>query len=191
VNGATRDGPRWSFRPGTEADSEALATLHVASWRATYRSELPDDYLARLDPAVRAEGWRHWFRETPMRVLVALSPDGIIGFSAYGPGRDADVDPTAVCQLYNLHVIPGEHGRGIGSSLLERSMADARGAGFRELSLWVAVSNARARKFYQRAGLRPDGRTQTEPLEPGIGLREMRYRAPIERVARREDPITE
>jgi ribosomal protein S18 acetylase RimI-like enzyme len=184
-------GFRWSLRPGGEADSEALAALHVASWRATYRDDLPAEFLARLDPTVRANGWRHWFRETPMRVSVAAVADRMIGFVAYGPVRDRDVDPTAVCQIYNLHVAPGEGGRGIGSALFQAAVADARSLGFRGLSLWVVVTNARARRFYERAGLEPDGATQAEPLEPGVVLSEMRYRAPIERIVRRAGPATE
>jgi GNAT superfamily N-acetyltransferase len=183
LSGDRRAEPGWTARYASEEDSLELARLHVASWQATYTGDLPADYLSGLDPAVRAEGWRSWFRNTPMRVLVVEEAARLVGLCAYGPGRDADLDSIRVLTIYNLHAAPGQLGRGIGRFLFERVVEEAIRSGYLELSLWVLPTNRRAREFYARLGLRPDGASQTVTLEPGaVFFEEIRYRAPLSRL---------
>lgn len=52
-----------SIRPVTPADYEAVADVHVRTWRAGYSGIIPQDYLASLDPAAFAERYRT--RERP------------------------------------------------------------------------------------------------------------------------------
>jgi ribosomal protein S18 acetylase RimI-like enzyme len=47
--------------------------------------------------------------------------------------------------------------------------------GFRVATLWVLVSNDRARRFYERSGWRVDGGKKTEEWS-GVVLREERHR---------------
>jgi ribosomal protein S18 acetylase RimI-like enzyme len=179
--------PGWSVRYGTVADSLALATVHVASWRSTYADDLPAPYLARLDPRQRAAGWRRWFTETPMRVFIVEEGSAIVGFCAFGPCRDGDLDPSRVLTIYNLHAAPGHTGRGIGRLLFERVRAEAVERKGKELSHWVLPTNRRARQVYERWGFRTDGRAQSEELEPGaLFMNEIRYR-----LALGANPITE
>jgi RimJ/RimL family protein N-acetyltransferase len=60
-------------------------------------------------------------------------------------------------------------------------MATALGAlrkeGFRRVTLWVLEGNARARRFYEAAGLVPDGARQL--LEMGTPVPEVRYAGPL------------
>jgi RimJ/RimL family protein N-acetyltransferase len=53
----------------------------------------------------------------------------------------------------------------------------AQSSGFSELILWVLERNARARRFYEAAGLSPDGVSKSEmhPVVPVL-LEEVRYR---------------
>ena len=52
--------------------------------------------------------------------------------------------------LEHLYVQPEQHGRGIGTALLERTM-ELRPGGF---TLWTFPANVRACRFYERHGLR-------------------------------------
>ena len=45
-------------RNALPADAEAIAVVDVASWRAAYAGVMPAAYLAGLDVAQKAEGWR-------------------------------------------------------------------------------------------------------------------------------------
>ena len=46
------------IRPATPADANALAKLHIDSWRAAYRGLVPDPHLASLDYDRRAQRFR-------------------------------------------------------------------------------------------------------------------------------------
>ena len=45
------------LRDATAADAHALATVHVASWRAAYRGLMPDEVLAGLSVPEREQLW--------------------------------------------------------------------------------------------------------------------------------------
>lgn len=46
------------IRDATLDDAPAVAALHIASWRAAYRAELPAAFLATQDLAERTAVWR-------------------------------------------------------------------------------------------------------------------------------------
>ncbi|UQA92253.1 GNAT family N-acetyltransferase [Streptomyces halobius] len=57
-------------------------------------------------------------------------------------------------------------------------MERARASGFRSLRLWVVRGNARAQRFYERAGLAPDGSEEAYEVG-GISAPELRYWCPL------------
>ncbi len=69
---------------------------------------------------------------------VAESDDGLLGFAILSSD-----------QLLQMHVVPSEQNRGIGSRLLAHAK-DRRPAGF---TLWTFQKNDGARRFYERHGL--------------------------------------
>ena len=169
-------GAAVSIRRGTVPDAEAVARLHIASWQATYQGELPAWYLDSLDLAARTAQWVERIARPAVRILLATEGDDPLGFAAFGPSRDADLDPAAWYQLYNFHVAPGRRSRGVGAQLWQAMMIEATSGRFVGLVLWVIATNKGARRFYQRMGLEPDGTEQYESLAPGAGFQEIRYR---------------
>lgn len=130
-------------------DADAIADLHAASWRATYRGSLRDDYLDGEVGAERRALWRERLTAPAanQHVVVAVAGETIVGFAcAYG----AD-DARYGTQLDNLHVAGGRQGEGVGRALLA---AVAAWCGERHpalgLYLWVVERNAGARRFYAR-----------------------------------------
>ena len=59
--------------------------------------------------------------------------------------------------VLGMGVVREYRGRGIGSALLERTLADARAKGFTRIELTVRVDNERARKLYDRFGFVVEG----------------------------------
>ena len=87
------DHRRVIVRPATVEDAEALAEVHVASWREAYRGLVPQDHLDRLDVARRRDGWRRWIEQArpPAVTLVAHEDAGdLLGFVSLAPCRDPD-----------------------------------------------------------------------------------------------------
>ena len=87
----------------TPADADAVAALHVASWRGAYRGVFTDDYLDHQAEAERREAW-HARLNAPTGAdwgVVAQDDTGrVLGFAWVMP----DHDPTWGDYIDNLHV---------------------------------------------------------------------------------------
>jgi ribosomal protein S18 acetylase RimI-like enzyme len=162
-----------SVRPATVADTPAMGRLVVRAWQAAYRGHMPDDYLDGLRAEDRAAYWDGVLRGEARRgvVLVAERDGEVVGFAAAGPSPD----PEGAGELFAINVDPGHWGTGAGRALLEAAQAELERMGFAELVLWVVPGNARARRFYERAGWAADG-TERSAEVFGVTVPEVRYR---------------
>jgi len=157
------------IRRADAGDTVAIATVYVRSWQGAYPSLIPQSYLDALRPEDRVATVRQSLDETawPRRgtfVLLGPSDDGedgpITGFVSIGPSRDEDVDADVVGEILTIYLDPDVFGTGGGSLLLYGALDELRRGGFTVATLWVLGTNARARRFYERHGLRPDGTTK-------------------------------
>ncbi|PZG01697.1 GNAT family N-acetyltransferase [Micromonospora deserti] len=167
-------------------DAEAVARVHVHSWQAGYAGIVPDEVLRRLNVTVWAQRRRDLGTadpEHPFTTLLAERDGALVGFTSFGPYRvdqdRADLDP-AYGELLALYVEPAHWGDGTAPALLAAARAGLAARGWSEYRLWVLADNGRARRFYQRAGLSPDGERSTYPVplsggRPPVGLVELRY----------------
>jgi len=73
-------------------------------------------------------------------------------------------------QILNLAVAPEERRRGIGRTLLEAVLGEARERGVREVSLEVAEENAPAIRLYESAGFSVVGRRRRYYRDGGDAL---------------------
>jgi ribosomal protein S18 acetylase RimI-like enzyme len=112
----------------------------------------PDDSWA-----VRRALYEDWLAEPDAFVLLAESEGEPVGYALVhmrGPEETWETGDR-VGVLETLAVLPGERGRGIGSSLFERIYAELRKLGVTELQVAVISKNAAALRFYERHGLLP------------------------------------
>ncbi|WP_282082685.1 GNAT family N-acetyltransferase [Streptomyces tendae] len=162
------------------ADCDRVALIRVRGWQSAYRGLMPQPYLDAMDPAADAERRRALFARAPEGVvnLVAEDEDGaVVGWACHGPYRDGEVR-TADAELYALYVDAGRLGTGVGRALTQESVRRCESAGHPRMLLWVLEGNARARRFYERAGFCPDG--AEEPFEvDGVAVPEVRYARPL------------
>ncbi len=148
-------------RLAVPGDAAAMAEVHVASWRATYRGLMPDRLIDGMEVAGRTAAWqRNLARiasgEIPdMRAWVVERDHAIVGFASLATSRDDDAVPE-VGELQTLYLHPRAWGLGLGRALHAAAIDDAA-ARWRELTLWVLDGNLRAIRFYEAAGWRPDG----------------------------------
>jgi GNAT superfamily N-acetyltransferase len=162
------------IRPLTDADVDAVAAVHVRSWQAAYAGIIPAGVLAAMDPAARAARMRAREAGPAERTLVAVADGAVVGFAMVGPDRDED----GPGELYALYVDPDHWGTGAGRALIGAARAELAAAGFRVMRLWVLEGNHRARRFYERAGLAPDGgRQMYRPRGSAVDVPEIRYAA--------------
>ncbi|MGX6602629.1 N-acetyltransferase family protein [Micromonosporaceae bacterium Da 78-11] len=166
------------IRPITDADVDAVAEVHVRTWQAGYAGIVPAEHLAALEPAAFAERRRQHRPRAGEHTLVADVDGTVVGFVAFGPYRlahDEGLD-SRMGELYAIYVHPDHWGEGAGRRLIEAAKAGLADAGFPDMRLWVLADNDRARRFYERAGLTPDGAIDYyTPGSTGVRLPEMRY----------------
>jgi ribosomal protein S18 acetylase RimI-like enzyme len=164
------------YRKAEPTDAEAVALLHVHSWRESYRGEFSDQFLDQEQPRERLRVWSERLANPPGNQLVQLALDeaGLAGFvCVYG-----DHDPRWGALVDNLHVATASKRGGIGSSLMRQAGAwlGERGAGL-GIYLWVLESNSPARRFYEHLGARGAGVTHME-THGGAMVRSCRYTWP-------------
>ncbi|MER6423622.1 GNAT family N-acetyltransferase [Streptomyces sp. NPDC001137] len=162
-------------REMTLADCERVAEIRVGGWQTAYRGIIPQSYLDTMSVPEDAERRRTHFLERSAEVvnLVAERDGEIVGWVCHGPYRAGEVR-TPELELYALYVAPESYGVGVGRALIEESVRRCTAAGQARMYLWVLKENARARRFYERSGFRPDG--TEEPFEvDGVQVPEVRY----------------
>ena len=86
----------------------------------------------------------------------------------WSASRDPECPGDA--EIICIHSLPGNWGRGYGSAMMDRLLADIRREGYRRVMLWVFRDNVRARGFYEKKGFVCNGRAQ-----PSFGIEEVCY----------------
>ena len=119
----------------------------------------------------------------PERSVAAAASVGSAG-SGPRPGGPPTVGPKpgaltpagragATGEVYALYVAPAHWSTGAGRALTDAFLDGLRATGYRRVVLWTLTENARARRFYARAGFAPDGATN---ILTALGdVEELRY----------------
>ncbi|HEY4116399.1 MAG TPA: GNAT family N-acetyltransferase [Byssovorax sp.] len=143
-------------------DAAAIAVVHVTTWRAAYVGLIPQATLDALDVDARRASWGRILgaEAPPSRTAVCERGGEIVGFCSVGPSRDEGAT-DADGEIWALYVTPRAWSTGAGRELLAHGIALLAARGRRDVLLWVLDGNARAIRFYERAGFSLDGTTRT------------------------------
>ena len=140
------------IRRARKDDAEAIARVHVESWRSSYRDIIAADYLASLSFENHAQRWHEILRtQNPKSyTFVAQNKDGhIVGFISCGPQRDLNVDYEA--ELYAIYLLKSAQRLGLGRRLAQAATGQLFRDGFKNILVWVLENNP-SRKFYEALG---------------------------------------
>jgi ribosomal protein S18 acetylase RimI-like enzyme len=143
------------IRPAVPGDADAIAAVHLATWRDAYAGILPAGFLDAQRVDEFAQRWRGRLAAPAERsfALVCEWQGRVRAFTAGGLSRDGDGGG----EVYTIYVDPACQGQGAGARLLEAAARSLAGAGFTEAALWVFAENHSARGFYEAQGWRHDG----------------------------------
>jgi RimJ/RimL family protein N-acetyltransferase len=136
-------------------DAEAMARVHWLSSNAAYGRD--DAFERRLAQA------RRLFDDEGTRPFLAEDGDEVVGVLTLGDE-----------ELYAIYVHPEHWGSGVGQELLDRAHRELA-ATCEVATLTCLVTNARARRFYERNGWEL-GETLVEPHFGGEPTDVCRYR---------------
>jgi GNAT superfamily N-acetyltransferase len=130
-------------------DAAAIASVHVSSWKTTYRGIVPDAFLDSLNVETRTQRWQEIFAAQDAIFFVADDEAGIFGFVNGGKIRQPIAGYDS--ELYAMYLLRESQGQGIGRALF-RSLAGALlSNGFASMIVWVIEQNP-AVGFYRRMG---------------------------------------
>jgi GNAT superfamily N-acetyltransferase len=169
-------------RAALPSDARAIAEVSVASRRWSYRDLLAEADLGTLSVEETTADFAQGLAELPpgSAVSVAERAGHVVGYVYILTSPDPDV-PAGTSELGSLYVTEDVAGTGVARALMEAAVEQARAAGHGILTLWVRRENGRARRFYEKYGLQPDGGERSGPHEIlPIQIDEIRYRMSLE-----------
>lgn len=150
----------------------ALSELHVRSWQVAYRGMVPDAHLDGMSVERRLARWLERFPSLVSEEYAIVADESVVGFCVLGATRDSG---EQVGEIHGFYLHPDAWGKGYAHPAMRLALVRLREAGFMVVTLWVLEPNARARRFYERAGFALDGGRQQ--LNIGGGEQwEVRYR---------------
>jgi GNAT superfamily N-acetyltransferase len=179
---STPDFPRAdaSVRLAVAADAAAIARVQADALRVSYEPLFPPEVIAGFDRSAAEADWGAAISAPPSgrhRVFVALAGSDVVGFAAFAPGTDADLDPERDAELLALHVSPDHLRNGHGSRLMAALVDHARDDGFFRLVSWVFAADDPMRLFLRDNGWAADG--STRDLDIGELLHQVRLHTAI------------
>jgi len=155
-------------------DAQAIARVHVDSWRSTYRSLLPADFLESLTEVAYADRGRRFITERSSRVYVVqegAARADVVGFASGGRERAGETGYTG--ELYAIYLLESWQRRGYGRELVRAVVSGLREVGLEDMLIWVLRDNRPARDFYERLG---GVYVRTQPITIGsVTLEEVSY----------------
>ena len=165
-----------TIRLATAADADGVAEVHVRSWQAAYRGHLPDQVLEGLSCERRALFWRSFIDAGRLgeHLFVVVEEGTVCGFAHAGVCRDPAA-PAGTGEVSSIYLVSEVWGTGLGRALMQTCVDQLAEDGHHEAVLWVLVTNARARRFYEAAGWACEEAVKTEEMA-GTTVTETRYR---------------
>ncbi len=121
-----------SVRPVTVHDAEAIAHVHIASWRTTYIGIVPEEYLAALKKAERTLLRRKWLM-LGVPVFVAEVQGEVVGFIG---GSIREPLNGYGAELFAMYVLQHSQKCGVGTALLRVLAGSLHADSFRSMAAW-------------------------------------------------------
>ena len=155
------------LRPAAPGDERAIADM-IAACDESYREWAPAGWEPP-GPGRELDRWRGRITDGSWWTRVAVEPGGrVVGLVCFtqavtqaAPGTE-EVTPEPIPQRAHVSAVfthPDRWREGIAATLLALAEDAMRAEGYREVQLWTP-REAPARRFYEAAGWRPDGREQ-------------------------------
>ena len=146
------------YRDAGFADAALIADLFERSFCETFAHLYRPEDLAAFLEGVTAEAFAAELSDPAFEIRIAEADGVAVGFAKLGNPSLPVETPPGTLELWQIYVLNGWQGAGIGPALFDWAAGRARDRGARHLQLTVYVDNHRAKAFYQRREFREIGR---------------------------------
>lgn len=139
------------IREATFEDAEAISTIHVNTWKNTYKDLVDEKDLTNMTYENRIILWETVLKMDKEKqcTLVIQDEDKIVGFISGGPERTKRFNYDS--EIYNIYILDEYQKEGLGSQLLEAFAKEMKDYGHYSLLVWILKHNPSSR-FYERYG---------------------------------------
>lgn len=152
-----------SIRPAGPDDAVAIARLHLAVWRQTYRDLASAEAFRIMDEPFREARWTKTLSEPGRDQLVLLAEQGerLVGIGSAGAPSLPLFEGRG--EIRSLYVDPAIKRQGIGRRLMRELALHLAACNYPGAGLGVVVGNDPAIAFYRSLG----GRVAGHYVDPG------------------------
>jgi ribosomal protein S18 acetylase RimI-like enzyme len=145
-----------TIRPLTLADVAAAASLHIETWRDTYRGLMPDSKLDALNLQEYEARWKRILGQKDSSInplnLGAFQGNTLLGFAAAGRPRESWGYDS---ELWVINIPKRFQKMGVGKALLKACLQHVLTFDAKNMYLYCLVGNTNAENFYRNMGAMP------------------------------------
>ncbi|MCC3312235.1 GNAT family N-acetyltransferase [Nocardia africana] len=145
-------------------DAEKLSDVATATFPLACPPELTEESIAAfIAEVLSGERFGEYLSDPQRVVLKAVIGGDIVGYTMLIAGEPVDpmvatmIEARPALEISKMYVIPGYHGRGVSTALMDAAVDYARRGGFSVIWLGVNQRNERAQRFYGKHGFRRVG----------------------------------
>ncbi|MFH5207531.1 GNAT family N-acetyltransferase [Antrihabitans spumae] len=145
-------------------DAEALSDVAAATFPlACPPNASPEDIEVFIDEVLSYERFGEYLSDPLRTVLKATKGGKIVGYAMLldGPPEDAEVAKVVtlrpILEISKMYVLPGQHGTGVSTALMDAAVEFARANSYTGVWLGVNQHNQRAQRFYTKNGFETVG----------------------------------
>ncbi|KAF0699372.1 Aste57867_10053 [Aphanomyces stellatus] len=168
--------PTYTIRPACRADADAIAEMHMQSWREAFSHMLPADYIDTVNSRRHASYRAQLAQSNPSneRILIVAVHDQpsatdptttdevVAGICAVGKSRaTSDALAPFSYELHCVYVLAAFHGGGVAQALLRAAMTTFGMTATDSMFCKVFLKNVRAMRFYSKLGAHEVEREET------------------------------
>lgn len=135
----------------TETLAREASCIYAKSWKAAYKSIVPQKYLDSLS----LEHWTNLLDNSPFQNFLLKDNGVYVATSSIAKARDKKY--CGYGEIVSIYVLPEYFNMGYGSVLFNRMLEKLRSMELNKVYLWVLEENYNARRFYEKFGFVPNG----------------------------------
>jgi ribosomal protein S18 acetylase RimI-like enzyme len=142
-----------AIREACPADAAAIARVHVDTWRTSYASILPAEFLAGLAYERSESIWGQALtKELPHSCMLVAetAADEVVGF-VFG-AQEREDNPLYRGEIFAIYVRAAHQSKGVGRRLFSNMVRHFVSEGIDSMLLRVFKDNHTARQFYASLG---------------------------------------
>lgn len=128
-----------------------ISRIHALSWKAAYKSIVPQKYLDELKEDFWVDAFNNWIKNDILTAKLIFNDDNIpVGCAAYGNSRDKSLPDWG--EIISVYIRPDFFKMGFGTCLFNAVIQDMKNMGYSKIYLWVLENNLNAKRFYEKQG---------------------------------------